>query len=526
MSLSIVQNGGVVTGTASSDTITLTSVAAGNLLVVRVDIIESHFADIAVSDDKGNTWLAATAVITGSTNDSQAAIWYCLNAAAGTTIITVEFDAGSTSLIYDFTADEVESSTGGTWTLDASSTIAETTTTSHVCSASSTVIDTTAAAIVFTNSTVDTNGSQTFGTLTVGSGYTRTTASNAQTMWQYQVFTTSVADERGAFTSSTSRPTAACIAAFICTGSDCVPCWWPCCTPCDAIYGYRLLGDVLSGSGSSPGLAVDQYTASGDSWANKTDGPSPARYQFGSFAQGTAAYCCGGIGISGGGNLSDNDQYVLDTWTSKTNVNSPARRVCMGFPGGSDGYLTGGIAAAGILDTDCYSIAGDSWSAKTDHPTPQREEARVFGFGAKANLVYGITQVGSVKRKDNDEYDVAGDTWTAKTDGPTPNRFSLAGFVLDGLGYACNGATGGFGSKLTQVDELDPTGDSWTTRASTPSPARDFHSGMTIDTAGYVHGGETDIVGGLSDLDSYVVDVWSSKTDSPRAAAGHENQTI
>lgn len=250
MALSVVQNSGSVSGSGTSDTTALPSVAAGNLLVCRVCVLDDTVAGtVTVSDDKSNTWLQAASEF-GPIHDQQSIIFYCLSAAAGTTTITVTF---ASSVDYNFTADECHGT--GTWTLDASSSIAESATTSHVCSASSTVIDTTAEAIVFCNSVRDTATTGTFGTLTEGSGYTRISGVTTQVMWQHQVFSTAVANERGAFTSTNSAAAAATIAAFICTapfipcGGSSGDCWWPCCGEETGTPQCAFVGSVGSESG-------------------------------------------------------------------------------------------------------------------------------------------------------------------------------------------------------------------------------------------------------------------------------------
>lgn len=237
----------VQTGTAinisggTSGNITLTSVAAGNLLVVYADDIDGASATFSVSDDKGNTWASA---VFNDNGGYTSAILYCLNAAAGTTVVTI---TASTSTSFLGQAQEFS---GGTWSLDTTSFIDEGSTTSHVCSASSSVIDTTGEDVVICNSTTNDGGN--FGTRTAGSGYTGLSSPTAQAFWQYQIFSTAQANERGAWTSANSKGTAACIAAFKLAASDeplsligyCIErltgCWWPKCKEVFCYYYYGV----------------------------------------------------------------------------------------------------------------------------------------------------------------------------------------------------------------------------------------------------------------------------------------------
>lgn len=186
--------------------VTVTGVGAGNLLVCVV-ASNSNTPTVSVSDDKGNTW--AEAVALGSAGvGRRASIWYAKNTAAGDTVVTVTMSVSATAVnafVYEVSGCDTTSP------LDASSSLAETTTTtSHNCSADATVIDTTAECFVCCAS----KGQGSFGTLTEGSGYTRTASASASSMFQRQIFGASTANERGAFTSGTSQPAVGAIAAF------------------------------------------------------------------------------------------------------------------------------------------------------------------------------------------------------------------------------------------------------------------------------------------------------------------------
>jgi len=93
----ILQNGGspqfVQSGsTYSTNSITLTGVSAGNLLVAFVSTNNNSLANTSISDNKGNTWNALTNRLTSGGNYMR--VYYAMNAAAGDTTISVTNPVG------------------------------------------------------------------------------------------------------------------------------------------------------------------------------------------------------------------------------------------------------------------------------------------------------------------------------------------------------------------------------------------------------------------------------------------------
>lgn len=193
---------------------TLTGVATGNLLVVQVVNLGETPITFSVTDDQSNDWYPIISE-NGPTTDNGSAILACFSAAGGDTEVTVTADSAT-----DFIAivHEVEGNPGGLFELDDYSSLVETgiATTSHFCSASSSEIDTTDAAIVFCAAAADAPSSTGFGTVTEGTGYTPFIPSDPRAYFQYKIFGSSTANERGAFGSSVGRRAANCIAAFKC----------------------------------------------------------------------------------------------------------------------------------------------------------------------------------------------------------------------------------------------------------------------------------------------------------------------
>lgn len=214
----------------TSGTLSLTSVASGSLMIVVVCDADANAVTFAVTDDIGNDWRRA--VGKSGTGNGRSEIWYCLNAIAGSPTITV---TASSSTIFIARAQEWTAS-GGTWTLDTTngvSSIQELSVTNHVTSGSVALIDSSGAAVVICCAGRD--GTTTLGTRTAGTGYTSFNVVGPtdfdRAHWQYQDFSSAIANEQGAYTTSVSRSTVGCIAAFEYSGTGSgTGCWWPCCS--------------------------------------------------------------------------------------------------------------------------------------------------------------------------------------------------------------------------------------------------------------------------------------------------------
>lgn len=94
-----------------STTISVPSVAAGNLLVILMAWFDGDAGEaITVSDDKGNSWQTPTVAGTasGAANQSHVGIRYAMNVAAGTTVLTITPSNTGSGATTDFEADVLE----------------------------------------------------------------------------------------------------------------------------------------------------------------------------------------------------------------------------------------------------------------------------------------------------------------------------------------------------------------------------------------------------------------------------------
>lgn len=209
------------------------------------------------------------------------------------------------------------------------------------------------------------------------------------------------------------------------------------------------------------------------------------------FSGQSGCYCCGvGIGTyvcfyganQTTGPLRDVDSYTVDSWTGKTDGPTPARRSLQGATVEGVAYIYGGVGNASptyYVDTEAYVLSTDTFTAKADMSN-SRYAGSGFAISQKAYLAFG-NDSGTNTTRTLYEYDPLGDTWSTKTDGPTPTRSETASFVISSKGYVCGGA-GGF---LKDNDEYTASSDSWTSKTDMGT-ARIGPGGFTLDGTGWI----------------------------------------
>lgn len=160
----------------------------------------------------------------------------------------------------------------------------------------------------------------------------------------------------------------------------------------------------------------DEYDASGNSWVsqtNKTTGVS----LFGTCVLSSKIYCfCGYTGSAS----QINEEYVVDTWASKTNAPSPARQANDVNSATGKGYTVGGFnPSTYYADNDEYDSSGDSWSSKTDQPLA-KSEMMVASISDELYTCFGQRSTGY--NRTHYKYTISGDSWGTETFGVTPDR--------------------------------------------------------------------------------------------------------
>lgn len=228
--------------------------------------------------------------------------------------------------------------------------------------------------------------------------------------------------------------------------------------------------------------------------------------------------CCGAYYVWGGflsAELDDNDKYSIggDSWTSKTDLPSPART----YPGGTaisgKGYCFGGYDSGGstaILDNDEYTPGSDSWASKTDVPSPERSLAPACSASGYGFYFAGAESATHVD--DNDRYDPSGNTWSTRAVVPSPLRRMHAVTAIGTLVYSWAGS---YLTYQDDNDEYDNGGDSWTARTATPT-ALDAAAAASVGDVGYLIGGRWTGVPSTTPTDEYDpnTDTWTSMTDA------------
>ncbi|MCP3980756.1 MAG: hypothetical protein GY716_15750 [bacterium] len=265
-----------------------------------------------------------------------------------------------------------------------------------------------------------------------------------------------------------------------------------------------------------------------DSWAERT---APSNHHIegaGERASLFAYVFCSGSG--GGQNGDETDEYsgALDSWTAKTDCTTGSQKR-------TSGVVSNLIEAYGKdsgtprNQHEQYARSGDSWTSGTVFPSNIRHAFGASPGNSKIYIYGGIESTTAIWTAvlSNREHEPVGDTFSSKTALPTDTRAEHGGFVLGSKCYSVAGRTKkNSGVDLDRTDEYDPVGDSWTTRQAWPhGGTRNGPGCTTIGTTAYGTGGEGNI-----QTASYQVDTWTSSLANHGAGgsslSGFQNETL
>lgn len=285
------------------------------------------------------------------------------------------------------------------------------------------------------------------------------------------------------------------------------------CCPPTVIVGYAVYFYGRTGVGV---LLRDTDKYEIDVWTSKTDAPADARSYAAVASVDAIAYILGGGSSLGA--LSETISYVhsSDAFTSKNAM--PLERMYL-YGVGIDGkaYAIAGYdsTVTKVRTTYQYTPSSNSWSTKTDIPTPARTEGASAVIGT-SGYVYGGAGVGSIT--DNDKYDSGADSWTSKADLPTPARVGNMGWSIDGLAYSCVGFN--LGTHYKDVDEYNPGTDAWTGITDINGTARRNAAGCAPGGAapGFVTAGSGSAFTASQDHESFTPSAWTTQTTMPTPA--------
>ncbi|MBI4931773.1 MAG: T9SS type A sorting domain-containing protein [Bacteroidetes bacterium] len=207
--------------------------------------------------------------------------------------------------------------------------------------------------------------------------------------------------------------------------------------------GYVSLGATTL---SSPTIQeVWEFNPSNNSWVQKNNFPSSPRYSPATFVIGNKAYIvCGNEGSSSGPFTNELWEYnpTNDTWIQKTNFPSTARYGCTGFELNNFGYVGLGYSGSFHNDLYMYDATNDSWIQKANFAGTARNYA--IGFKACNKSYVGLGQSNGNAYSDIWEYNYFGNTWSQATNFGGGNRWVSVSCVINGTAYAGLGSNNGF----------------------------------------------------------------------------------
>jgi len=252
-----------------------------------------------------------------------------------------------------------------------------------------------------------------------------------------------------------------------------------------------------------------EYTAQTDTCLSKAPNINMQDRPSGANVKGLG-YCITGYDSSAGEYTKYCNEYNknTDSWSSKTQCPSPSRNDAYASNIYSKIYIVGGrnSAGSGISDNDEYIPITDGWSSKTNYP-------HAFA-GPRSGVLYNKSYVAGESYCDM----YVLDSWTTKTNRPV-NEVMCGCFVLT---HSKLYLAGGY-HYTSRHDEYTP--DTWVNKTDLPTPARGIMDGTTIQNKGYVLGGYTGSTE-AHDVDEYdsVTNSWVSKNDC--ASFGASNTVI
>jgi hypothetical protein len=253
---------------------------------------------------------------------------------------------------------------------------------------------------------------------------------------------------------------------------------------------------------------VDNDEYDPDTWTSKADLPLPARHRHAGTTILSKAYAIDG---DAGYYLGDNDEYQSDAWTSRADdPYGGSKRYAVAITLYDEGYRIGGYTGSYLRRNDKYTPPTDTWSVKTQMPTPTRENLAAIELEPYGYVFGGRTTGTSIP--DTDEYDGVFDTWDSKTDVPygSTGVRGLTAVPLLGIGYVFGGIDQG-NTRLRDAQSYDP--DTWTSKTDMPLPARNQPASNVYSDIAYLFGGEDGDFSYINDTDEYDPDTWTSKTN-------------
>lgn len=212
---------------------------------------------------------------------------------------------------------------------------------------------------------------------------------------------------------------------------------------------------------------TDGYSKPADSWSTLTSSTNTCELG-GVTSIGANSYV---VDFASGAVVHEVYSATGDSWAALSGVAVAEFNQSL-TDDGTNCFTVGGSTSAFVTVASCrkYTVSGDSWSSVTSLPAPTRRYSCLFPSGDTITSAYGESRPsGSVVIRDTDQYSIAGDTWSAKTIGVLPGRTHSAWATISGKGYTAMGQSDG-GSTIIQDNDIYDIGtDAWSGGTSTSS---------------------------------------------------------
>jgi len=280
-------------------------------------------------------------------------------------------------------------------------------------------------------------------------------------------------------------------------------------------FTYQSGGSNTTGSNN---LKLRRYNHQLDSWLTGTSKTQTNR-QAGAFRIGVVGAVWHGD-TGGGASSKKVEHYDPDVWTVKTD--SPRSHSDQGASGalgsaGTHGYSFGGLTTTNPgLDTDEYTLTGDTWALKTAIPI-QMKDGAADQYGSLVYVVWGsnfTTDVGLFA-----SYEPVASTYTFLANSPSLFLEDFDVCAFDGFVLKVGGRT----PTSSQVDLYEISLNTWVRKLVFPlvgSPLEPLgHTMGAAESVPILFGGSRATVNLVLDVWRYnrITDVWTQKANLPNS---------
>jgi N-acetylneuraminic acid mutarotase len=243
-----------------------------------------------------------------------------------------------------------------------------------------------------------------------------------------------------------------------------------------AVTNYGSAALCLGGlSPNGETVWTDRFVNGG--WSSRTSFPILSGRQHWPAATISARiYVCGGyVGHSGIENDLWRYRYTTDNWLALDNMPFPERGEHVAFAVDDKFYVCGGEVPLPSRLVDRFDPAQNTWATRDTVPRMDtlRVRAAAVTLGGYGH-VFGGRQTTTSRLQSIERYDHVANTWSTKTDMPSPGRDGHGAAVFGDRAYLVGGQTND-ALNIGRTDEYNPDTQTWSTRQNIPGPPRRGH---------------------------------------------------